>query len=208
MQLEPSLAAQRGRSASPSRLVLRRWFALGTLALALATGAWTLAACRSEGDGGEPASQATAKISCDGGAVCLSGRFLGTLSGDTGDGGLSASGSTSTWLHVRVTEDNNEVNGRPLRLRAQLTAPPSGAFDLRAYFDESRNDDAGLDCVHLVASSVAADGGASLELTWGDPKDKTANGADDGRTVAIEVRNTSGVCAATAPWRVDLRGNP
>ncbi len=169
--------------------------------------AGVLIACRSEMDGASRSSKAET-TSCDGGASCPSARFVGTLSGDTGDGGLSTTGTTSTWLHLRVTEDNDDFNGRPVRLRARLVAPSTGTFELRAHFDDSRNDDAGLECARLVATSSPLDGGALLDLAWGDPPDATANGADDGRTVALEVRSVSGTCAAGASWRLDLRGNP
>lgn len=121
---------------------------------------------------------------------------------------MTTKGTTSTWLQVRVTEDDDDVNGRPVRLRAKLTAPSSGAFEVRGYLDDSRTNDAGLDCTRLLGTSKPVSGGAELDLAWGDPPDATANGVDDGRTVAIEVRSVSGACSSSAPWELELRGNP
>lgn len=166
-------------------------------------------ACRSDDDGAGPSGPAAASpVPCDAGATCPAGRLVGTVSGDKGADSLTTSGTTTTWLHVKVTEDDDAVNGRPVRLRAKLTAPSSGVFEVRGYLDDSRNDDAGLDCTRLLGTSSPVAGGATLDLAWGDPPDATANGVDDGRTVALEVRNVSGACSSSGPWKLELRGNP
>ncbi len=187
-------------------------WARGLLVVGLGAGLPLLvAACRSETEGGSdgtPVGSSPAATACDAGTTCTSALLVGTVSGDKGAATLSASGPTSTWLHVRVTEDDDGVSGRPVRLRAKLTAPSTGTFEVRAYLDDSRTNDAGLECTKLFATSKAVQGGAELDLSWGDPPDATANGVDDGRTVALEVRNVGGSCASSAPWRLELRGNP
>ena len=181
-------------------------------ALALGAGvavaaAIALVACRTDDDGAGPSGAAASPVPCDAGATCPAGRLVGTVSGDKGADSLTTSGSTTTWVHVRVTEDDDSVSGRPVRLRAKLTAPSSGGFEVRGYLADSRNNDAGLDCTRLVGTSSPSSGSATLDLAWGDPPDATANGVDDGRTVALEVRNVSGACSSS-PWRLELRGNP
>jgi hypothetical protein len=163
-------------------------------------------ACRSEGDSSAVDDPVIAPEDCDSGATCRAAALLGTLSGDTGDGGLRASGTTSTWLHVRVTEDDDDVQGRPVRLRAELAG--ADGFELRAYLDDSRNADAGLECAKRVGRSTPSASGSRLDLSWGDPPDATANGVDDGRTVALEVVQKDGLCAANRVWRLQLNGNP
>lgn len=163
-------------------------------------------ACRSEADSATDDGPVVSPMDCDSGVTCRAATLLGTLSGDTGEGGLTANGTTSTWLHVRVTEDDDDVNGRPVRLRAELTG--SDGFEVRAHFDDSRNADAGLECAKRVGSSVPSGAGTRLDLSWGDPPDATANGVDDGRTIALEVLRKDGVCAPNRPWRLQLHGNP
>jgi hypothetical protein len=148
-----------------------------------------------------------ASILCDAGAACPSAASIGHVSGDTRADTVTADGTTSTWLHVVVTEDDSAWAGRPVHLRATLTTPPTEAFELHAYLDVSKRDDAGLDCVHDVAQSLPSGGAAVLDFSWGDPPDASANGYDDGRTVALEVRSISGTCASTAPWHLEVRGN-
>jgi hypothetical protein len=87
------------------------------------------------------------------------------VSGDTRNDSVSAQGTTGAWLHVGVTEDDSAWSGRPLHIRATLTSPPAAAFELRAYLDVSKRDDAGLDCVDEVARSVSVEAGAVLDLS-------------------------------------------
>ncbi len=154
-----------------------------------------------------PASD-TATVSCDAGAVCSAARLIGSVSGDTADAGVKATGTTSAWVHVRVTEDDSAWSGRPVRLRATLTSPGGADFELHAFLDTSRNDDAGLDCAHEVGTAIRGAEGSTLDISWGDPADASANGVDDGRTVALEVRHVAGECRAGASWTLDVQGGP
>jgi hypothetical protein len=186
---------------------------LAVAALALAGIAGALACSSSNaGDasgvgGASSGGVPVATVPCDAGATCPAARSLGHVSGDTRADTLSADGTTSTWLHVTVTEDDSAWSGRPVRLRATLAAASAASFELHAYLDVSKRDDAGLDCIDDVARSFPEGGAASLDFSWGDPPDGSANGYDDGRTVALEVRNVSGTCSAGAPWHLDVRGN-
>jgi hypothetical protein len=187
----------------------------GLSAIAFAAALIALVACASNatnagsGNSSSPDSAAgttSPEIPCDAGATCTAAASLGTLSGDTEAGVLTAEGTTSSFVHVQVTEDNSDWGGRPLRLAAILTAPSTAGFELHAFFDVSPRNDAGLDCVDEVGRAVGTDGGSRLDLVWGD-SDSGANGYDDGRTVALEVRHTAGACHADAPWHLELHGN-
>jgi hypothetical protein len=182
------------------------------LTLSIAASCALLAACSgsasrssASADGAAATSQA---IACDTGATCTAAQVLGAVSGDTADAGLEASGTTSAWIHVRVTEDNSDWSGHPVHLRASLTSPAGAEFELHAYLDTSRNVDAGLDCRDEVGAAVATASGSSLDIAWGDPPDASANGVDDGRTVALEVRHISGDCNAGASWHLAMHGGP
>jgi hypothetical protein len=177
--------------------------AAGALACSSGGGAGDTSSVGGASSGGAPAPT----VPCDAGVACPTAASIGHVSGDTRADTVSADGTTSTWLHVTVTEDDSAWAGRPVRLRATLTSAAAGAFELHAYLDVSARDDAGLDCVHDVARSVPGAGASALDFSWGDPPDGSANGYDDGRTVALEVRNVSGTCAAGAPWHLDVRGN-
>ena len=190
---------------------MRRLASIVVASLLLSVNA--LAACSSGtgsvalgGDGGSEGEAAA--ISCDAGSACSGGHLIGSVSGDMADGGATATGTSSSWVHVRVTEDNSDWTGHPVRLHATLTSPEGADFELHAFLDTSANGDAGLDCVHEVGTAVRGAEGATLDITWGDPADASANGVDDGRTIALEVRHVAGQCQAGAPWTLTVRGGP
>lgn len=179
----------------------------------IALSASVLAACSSgtgsiaRGSDGGSASEAVA-ISCDAGSACTAGEMIGSVSGDLADGGVTARGTSSSWVHVRVTEDNSDWTGHPVRLHATLTSPEGADFELHAFLDTSANGDAGLDCVHEVGTASRGVAGSTLDISWGDPADASANGVDDGRIVAFEVRHVAGPCHAGAAWTLAVRGGP
>ena len=183
---------------------------LASLSLSLVSLAACSGASSSFAAGGDAAASGsnTTAISCDVGAACSAGRLIGSVSGDTADAGVTATGTTSAWLHVRVSEDNSAWTGHPLRLHATLTSPAGADFELHAFLDTSRTNDAGLDCTHEVGTAVHGADGSTLDITWGDPPDASANGVDDGRTVALEVRPVAGECHAGAAWTLDVHGGP
>lgn len=180
--------------------------ALGALGALAACSAAT-APFASGGDAGGLVSDRV-EISCDAASACSDGRLIGSVSGDMADAGLTAIGTTSSWVHVRVTEDNSDWTGHPMQLHATLTSPQGAAFELHAFLDTSRTSDAGLDCAHEVGTAVHDAKGSTLDITWGDPADASANGVDDGRTVALEVRHLAGQCHAGAPWTLAVLGGP
>ncbi|MDB4946586.1 MAG: hypothetical protein JWP97_6120 [Labilithrix sp.] len=179
--------------------------ALSVALLAACSGSSTLA---TGGDGAASSSSGMPATPCDAGAVCSAGHLIGTISGDTADAGLTATGTTSAWVHVRVTEDNDDWSGHPVALHATLTSPGAADFELHAFLDTSRNDDAGLDCAHEVGTVTSGASGASVDVSWGDPADASANGVDDGRTVALEIRHVAGECHAGVSWTLEVHGGP
>ncbi|MBX3264330.1 MAG: hypothetical protein KF782_31955 [Labilithrix sp.] len=125
--------------------------------------------------------------------TCETARDIGALSGDKGSGTLTATGSCSEWLSLRVTEDDSSALGAAMKVRLTLT--PSGAdFDLFAFVDATRDR---VVCDAPTASSTKS--GTSVEeipLTWGEGT--IANGNDDSRTVGVAVVRAGSPCAADA----------
>jgi len=187
---------------------LPRVLVSSALALAsLLSAAWLVPACREgsapTGDGGAAAEGR--EVPCDAGATCGAASLAGALSGDSDAGVVTARGTKAAWVHVRVTEDDSGWTGKALRVRAKLRGPGARNFSLHAYLDDSKRDDAGLDCKSERGRKTTSADGEELALTWGDPDDASANGADDGRTVAFEVRSEEGVCSEGAPWELEVR---
>lgn len=182
----------------PERLVSVVAIVLG---LALVSG------CRADttsSDGG--GSGAT--VSCDAGATCAAAKVLGPISGDSDAGVVTARGTRAGWVTVRVTEDDDAWTGNAMHVRARLRSPSPGAFTLRAYLDDTKNGDAGLACTRSRGTRAPLADGENLDLVWGDPEDASANGVDDGRIVAFEIRSVSGVCSDDASWELEVRTAP
>lgn len=135
--------------------------------------------------------------------TCETARAIGTIAGDVGSPSVTAQGSCSEWLSVRVTEDSSSALGVAMRAKLSLT-PAGGDFDLYALFDPVRDVRA---CTAPYASSFAP--GTAVEtisLTWGEGS--VANGSDDGRTIGIAVLKAGGVCGPDAgTWTLVVEGN-
>lgn len=145
-----------------------------------------------------------AAIQCPAANTCESAMNLGSLSGDVGADEITANGDQPAWYTVRVTENYEDVGGRRLSLRATLTSPPGANYDLYLYVNDNVDQ---VECAGPDASStLGADQVDTATVSWGEGT--LANGADDGRTVTVEVRHTSGPCSSGQTWSLDLRGNP
>lgn len=141
--------------------------------------------------------------SCATTVTCTNGQMLGTVSGDTGAGTLSASGYQAGWFRVRVTEDYSDSPGLALRLAAKLTGPTAGAFDVFVYVNAASDQ---LEC-NTTTGTVTTNGNVKeVRAEWGEGF--IPNGGDDSRDVAIEVRPAAGTsCSSSATWSLQLNGN-
>ena len=127
--------------------------------------------------------------SCAAANPCASATNLGNVSGDTGADTKNAQGSTSEWLTVRVTEDDSDIAGVPLWLKANLTSPPGTNFELHVYVPGSDTQE----CSAVTKSSTNASGAQSASVEFGEGSG-FSNGSSDDRPVTIEVRHVSGTC--------------
>lgn len=134
--------------------------------------------------------------------TCEAARDVGTVSGDTGGGSLSATGTCSEWISFRATENDNGAFGTGMK--AKITMTPKGHdFDIYAFFDPTR------DVVACTSPFARSEQGQlaieTIPLSWGEGT--IANGADDGRTIRVLVQSTAEACPADASWSLTIGGN-
>ena len=156
-------------------------------------------------DGGsKPDAGTNNPASCMTSNSCPSAIDLGVVSGDVGTVTQNGTGTTAKWLSVRVGEDNSSLfGGQKLKLQATLVSPPGVNFDLYMYVNPNSDEQ---ECASILGSSVNTTGSDSATIEWGEGS--IPNGSDDGRTVSIEVRYTSGTCDPNTKWTLEVKGNP
>lgn len=128
---------------------------------------------------------------------------LGSVSGDTGNQKLTATGYQSAWYRVRVTEDDSAIAGLTLRVAAKLTSPATPMFDVLVYVNTGSDV---IEC-STTRGTVSMNGNTKqVRVEWGEGA--IANGNDDGRNVSIEIRPlaTTG-CSPGAMWQLEIEGN-
>lgn len=177
--------------------------------------------CASAGSGGAPdASQGSGSGKMDASVIvdapadgalatcmstdaCQSAMMLGTVSGDSNNVKLTASGYRSAWYRVRVTEDNSSVGGLSLRVAAKLTSPAAPMFDVFVYVNTGSDQ---IECSTTTGTVSTAGQTKTVKAEWGEGT--ISNGSDDGRNVSIEVRPLSQTgCNAGAMWQLEIEGN-
>jgi hypothetical protein len=106
----------------------------------------------------------------------------------------TATGSASEWLEVTVAEASSAFPLQDLRFTATLTSPPGMNFDLHVYQSPCGSGSYG-------SSTNGAGQTDTVSSGWADTL-----GADDSRTVILEVRHVGGgVCGAS--WSLEVDGN-
>jgi hypothetical protein len=141
--------------------------------------------------------------SCASPNACLGATDLGSVSGDTGAGVKTATGTGSQWFSIRVTEDDSSISPMTLLAKAELVSPPGTNFDVFLYLPGGSS---GQECSAVKSSSTNASGLDSTTAEWGETG-VFSNGSDDSRTVSVEVRWISGPCSAATPWTLTIKGN-
>jgi len=139
---------------------------------------------------------------CPSAATCQAAPSIGSVSGDTGNAKLTASGYQSAWFRVRVTEDDSDVPGLTLRVGATLTSPPGVDYDVFVYVNEGSDV---VECTTTVGTTTTNGTVNQNHAEWGEGL--IPNGSDDSRDVSIEVRPISGACNPATPWQLEIEGN-
>ncbi len=158
-------------------------------------------------DAGSSDAGADPMVACASPNKCNSSTDLGPVSGDTGADVKQATGHTSKWFRVKVTEgqtQNSLFDLTPLKLSAKLTSPIGSNYDLLVYVPK----DDSLECSAVTAGSTSPGTSDSASVSFGDETvDLVPLLPADDRAVTIEVRHVSGPCDPAAPWKLEVFGN-
>jgi hypothetical protein len=146
---------------------------------------------------------APAQSACTSTATCAAAMDLGTVSGDTGNATVTASGYQSAWYKVRVTEDDSSPFGTPMNMTVQLTSPPGTNYDVYVYLNTGSDV---VECTSVAGSGTSTGTTDQAHVSWGE-SGTFSNGNDDGRTASIEVRPVSGPCSASATYQLVVFGD-
>jgi hypothetical protein len=171
-----------------------------------------LTACASAGKGDhgvpvdapikQPDARDAAVNECPSTDTCAAAISLGTVSGDTGNMKLTAMGYRAAWFRVRVTEDNNGINGKPLRMSAQVTSPAGEDFDAIVYLNAGSD---AVECSTMVGTSSTAGNVKITKAEWGEGS--VPNGSNDSRNVSVEIRPAGSACAPAQMWQLEIAGD-
>lgn len=142
-------------------------------------------------------------VSCASPNACLGAIMMTDVSGDKGADVSSATGSTSRWMKIRVSEDDSGVFAERMKIKVTLSSPPGTNFDMRIYL---AGDGSSQKCTGPDQTTNATTGADVASLEWGE-SGTFSNGNDDDRTVTIEVFNVSGTCTSTQNWTLLVEGH-
>jgi hypothetical protein len=129
---------------------------------------------------------------------------LTSIAGDENGPTDSATGTTSEWLRIDLTEQDNSPIGHPMKITAVLTSPSGSNFDLYAYLGSKVGD---IECASPKGQSTNPAGQTdTVSFEWGE-LGSLANGVDDSATVMLEVSWVSGTCSSGSTWSLAVHGN-
>jgi hypothetical protein len=140
---------------------------------------------------------------CTSSASCAAATDLGSVSGDTGAGTVTASGYQAAWYKLRVTEDDSGPFGVQMQLTAQLTSPASENYDVFTYVNGGTDV---IECNTPTGTASTSGTTDTLAIHWGE-SGTFSNGNDDSRTVSIEIRPIGTTCSSGQQWQLSLRGD-
>ncbi len=150
------------------------------------------------GDGGNPTS-CMATDTCSANATTLT-----SIAGDQSGPTDTATGTTSEWLRIDMTEQDNSIVAHAMKITAALTSPSGSNFDLYAYLGSKIGD---IQCASPKGQSTNPAGQTdTVSFQWGETG-TFANGSDDSATVMLEVRWVSGTCSSGNTWSLSVHGN-
>jgi hypothetical protein len=139
---------------------------------------------------------------CVNAATCPTAMSIGGVAGDEGSPDLSASGDAPTWLKFQVAENSSSVIGENLSFTATLISPPGTDYDLFVF----RGPPGGASgCGGAQGSSANAGSSDSVSMDWGEGG--VANNADDGTTIAVEIRAKADMCMPGVEWTLTVEGD-
>lgn len=140
---------------------------------------------------------------CNSGITCAQAMNIGQVDGDQNNDTKTAMGYESAWFSVRVHEGDSSVFAAPMAVTVNLTSPAGENFDLYLYMNAGTDV---TECSSVSASSTNTGTTDQARLTWGE-SGTFSNGADDSRTLSIEVRPVSGTCSAANQYTLVVYGD-
>lgn len=150
-----------------------------------------------EGGGGQGGGGGGGEACDHGSPVCASAGTLPEVRGDEGNDFSSATGETSAFFHVYVSESVSDPFDYPqLSYTAQLVSPPGVDYDLYVY----TGNDGGPNCQATPVKGVTSGSAKVVTDTWGD-----SPGSEDGTWITVEVRYVSG--SACDAWSLTVFGH-
>ncbi len=150
-----------------------------------------------------PGGDAPPMMSCASSDTCAAAMMLGTVSGDTGNAKLSASGYRAAWFRVRVSENDSGVFGLTLRVGAKLTSPIGENFDAILYVNTGADV---VECTTPRGTATVTGNVEETRIEWGETG-TFSNGSNDDRDVSIEIRPVTTNCSPSAMWQLEVEGN-
>jgi hypothetical protein len=115
----------------------------------------------------------------------------------------NAMGTTSEWLRIDLTEQDNSITAHPMKLTAVFTSPSGPNFDRYAYLGSKIGD---TQCTTAKGQSTNPAGQTdTVSFEWGE-SGTFANGSDDSATVMLAVRWVSGTCSSGSTWSLAVHG--
>jgi hypothetical protein len=141
---------------------------------------------------------------CESAQTCGMATLLANISGDRGADKVTRTGHQSAWFSLRVTEDNHDAfTAARMRVTVKLTSPAEADYAVFVYMDPNSDTPECLDVFGTPSNSGKV---RTVTATWGE-SGLVANGAEDGRDVAIEVKPISTVCRPEQSWTLEISGN-
>ncbi len=135
--------------------------------------------------------------------LCTSAEALGSLAGDENAPAKTASGMTSKWFKIHITEEVSSIFEEDLSYTVKLTSPPNMDFDL---FVHEGPQDGNPDCNAPAKKGTPSGNDETVSAEWDDSQG--LGGKDDSLWLNIEVRYVSGMeCDAAATWQLSVKGH-
>jgi hypothetical protein len=139
---------------------------------------------------------------CTTSATCATATMLPGIGGDeSGASSSSATGYQAAWYSIRLSESDSGPFADPMSIQATLTSPSGAMFDLLVYVDTGSDQ---LDCTTPTGTVTTNGMSETSNIKWGE-SGTFANGADDSRTVSIQISPRSGhSCSPNETWSLSI----
>jgi hypothetical protein len=139
---------------------------------------------------------------CKTSVTCATATTLTAIGGDrAGASSSSATGYQAAWYSIRLNETDASPFADPMSIKTTLTSPSGTVFDLLIYVDTGNDV---VDCTTPTGSVTTSGTSETSDIKWGE-SGTFANGANDSRTVSIQISPPSGSgCSPSETWSLSI----